>query len=144
MNGISIYAIPGYNVKDFPEDSVQPVQTEQPEPDFKTMKDIHLAVSRVFGIHPQIIRWRTRKPEILIPRQVAMTLAWGYFPENSSFTLAKIGEYFGGFDHATVINAINRVSDLFETDKYFRNKIKHLFRDIDSSRFPAIKKFRRN
>lgn len=59
----------------------------------------------------------TRKREIVQARQVGMYLMWLF----TSYSLSRIGDYFGGKDHATVIHAKNTVTNLAETDKNFNS-----------------------
>ncbi len=54
-----------------------------------------------------------RNQEIVWPRQVAVYLA----RELTNNSLAKIGEFFGGRDHSTILHAYNKVSELLETDE---------------------------
>ncbi len=76
-------------------------------------------VADEFGISKKLLKSRSRKKEVLIPRQVVMYLAKEYL----GLTLQKIGDYFGGKDHTTVLNSIRKVQKLLSTD---RNLQKHL------------------
>ena len=76
-------------------------------------------VAEEFGISKKLMKSRSRKKEILIPRQLVMYLAKEYL----GLTLTKIGDYFGGKDHTTVINAVNKIQKSLSTD---RNLQKHL------------------
>ncbi len=76
-------------------------------------------VAEEFGISKKLMKSRSRKKEILIPRQTVMFLAKEYL----GLTLLKIGDYFGGKDHTTVMNAIRKIQNRLSTDKNFQ---KHL------------------
>ena len=54
-----------------------------------------------------------RNQEIVWPRQIAIYLS----RELTNSSLAKIGEFFGGRDHSTVLHAYNKVSERLETDE---------------------------
>jgi chromosomal replication initiator protein len=62
---------------------------------------------------------KTRKREIVQARQVSM-----YFSKNlTKASLASIGSFIGGKDHATVLHACKTVNNLIDTDRHFRNQI---------------------
>lgn len=52
-----------------------------------------------------------KKGEIVMPRQVSMSLSKKYTP----YSLKTIGEMHGGRDHATVLHAVKVVNDGIET-----------------------------
>ncbi len=54
-----------------------------------------------------------RSQEIVYPRQVAIYLC----RELTDVSLAKIGEYFGGRDHSTVLHGYNKISEMLTTDE---------------------------
>ncbi len=76
-------------------------------------------VSEEFGISKKLLKSRSRKKEILIPRQLTMYLAKEYL----GLTLQKIGDYFGGKDHTTVLNSIRKIQKTLSTNT---NLQKHL------------------
>ena len=59
------------------------------------------------------MRGDSRKKEISQTRQMLMFIAKKYFDR----TLEKIGDYFGGRNHATVIYAIDNFEKLMKHDK---------------------------
>ena len=68
-------------------------------------------VSQYYGIDINKITSKSRSRDILNPRYVCMYL----FKELlDNMTLKGIGKYFGGKDHATVINGIEKVSESSE------------------------------
>ncbi|MCK4664739.1 MAG: hypothetical protein KAT68_17850 [Bacteroidales bacterium] len=84
---------------------------------------IQIVVSEYFGIPVTGLYDRSRKNEVKERRYIGM-----YFTrELTGLSQAKIGVLFGGFDHATVRNAIIRVNEYIETEKDFRMKIANLF-----------------
>ena len=54
-----------------------------------------------------------RSQEIVYPRQVAIYLC----RELTDVSLAKIGDYFGGRDHSTVLHGYNKISEMLTTDE---------------------------
>ncbi|MBC6366958.1 chromosomal replication initiator protein DnaA [Algoriphagus sp. AK58] len=83
---------------------------------------IQKSVSEYYGIHPDELKAKTRKKEIVIARQMAM-----YFSkEFTQHSLKSIGYHFGGRDHSTVIHAVQTVNDMIETDASFRNAVNEL------------------
>lgn len=54
-----------------------------------------------------------RSQEIVYPRQVAIYLC----RELTDVSLAKIGDYFGGRDHSTVLHGYNKISEMLTSDE---------------------------
>ncbi|MCQ2467356.1 MAG: chromosomal replication initiator protein DnaA [Clostridia bacterium] len=78
-----------------------PKKAEQITPEM-----IMTVVSQYYGIDISKITSKSRSRDILEPRNVCMYL----FKEKlENITLKGIGKYFGGKDHTTVINAIEKV-----------------------------------
>jgi len=75
-------------------------------------------VSDHLGISVEQMKTKTRKREIFTARATAMTFMKGLI------TLREIGEYFGGYNHKTVINAHNAIEDLRDTNKRFRENFR--------------------
>lgn len=70
----------------------------------------------------------TRKREVCELRQIAMEI----IKKNTSLMLKSIGNVFNGRDHSSVISAINKVNDLFETDKKFKEKYLSIQHELSS------------
>ncbi len=68
------------------------------------------------------LKSKSRKKEIVYPRQVAMYLA----KENINLSLKSIGFHFGGRDHSTVIHAIQTISEAMGTDREVRAEVMDL------------------
>lgn len=83
---------------------------------------IQKTVSEFFQVDISEIKSKSRKKEIVIPRQVAMYFSKLY--TNHSYKV--IGHHFGGRDHSTVIHALHSVEDMIETNGQFKNKIEDL------------------
>ncbi len=70
-----------------------------------TIPNIQEVVANHFGIKVSEMRSKKRTREIAFPRQIAMYLA----RELTDTSLPRIGEYFGGRDHTTVIHACEKI-----------------------------------
>ena len=76
-------------------------------------KEIIDIVANHFGMDRKTILSKSRKTEILIPRQIATWLV----RTKLNIGLVKIGEIFGGQDHTTVINSIRAIDNEIDTNK---------------------------
>lgn len=70
---------------------------------------------------PDQVKDKTREKEVLFPRQLIMF----YCVQRGVGTLRKIGELTGGYDHATVLNAVKSINNYIETDREKREKIEY-------------------
>mgnify|MGYP003391346403 FL=1 len=80
---------------------------EMPAP-FELVIDL---AAKAANIHPDLIISETRIRRVVIARQVAMV----YTYYTSRITLSKIGDEYGGRDHATVLHALR----VFDTMPYY-------------------------
>jgi len=76
------------------------------------LTEIAMATARSFGLTVGQLRSRTRRREVVTARDVAMYLARELTREN----LKRIGEYFGGRDHTTVLHGCRKAKTLLETE----------------------------
>lgn len=83
---------------------------------------IQEAVSTLFGVPVEDIKGKSRKQELVYPRQVAMYLA----KELTNLSLKSIGYHFGGRDHSTVIHAVQTISTTADQDDAVRETIQKL------------------
>ncbi|MDR0744283.1 MAG: chromosomal replication initiator protein DnaA [Tannerella sp.] len=91
-------------------------QTVRLEKKQLTIKKIQEIVCRYFNLDEALILTKSRKREIVQPRQITMFLAKKY--TESSF--AHIGKVVGGKDHATVLHSCKMVKEQIEISKSFR------------------------
>jgi chromosomal replication initiator protein len=91
---------------------------------------IQKTVSEYFKIDISELKGKTRKKEIVIPRQVAIYFSKLY----TNHSLKVIGHYFGGRDHSTVIHAMHSVEDMIETDIRFKSSIEELKKKLKMRR----------
>lgn len=88
-----------------------------PKPNYVTMPSIiKEIVCNFFGISKQQMDIKTKERDVVFPRQVCMALMRKY----TTLSLAGIGARFGGYDHSTVMHAIQTVNNLFDTDEEFK------------------------
>lgn len=85
------------------------------------MKEVIKEVSKYYGLWEEQIKAKTRKREIVKPRQIAMYLIHKF----STYPLQQIGSIFN-LNHATVIHAIKSVRNDIQTDKDFKKEVDDL------------------
>ncbi len=93
-----------------------------------TIEDIQRLVSQHFSIPEDLLRAKTRKQEIVNPRQIAMYLS----KELTNSSLKTIGLHFGGRDHSTVIHAYQTVEDNMKVDPKERQVVLTLKSKLES------------
>lgn len=85
-------------------------------------EDIQKLVADHFNVRMTDMKSTTRSKQIVVPRQVAMFLIKTHLDKS----LVEIGRLFGGKDHTTVLNAIERVGFLQNKDLDFKNNLDEL------------------
>jgi len=78
----------------------------------KNFEDLVKMVSNYYEISVEEIRWDSRKKEISVARQILMFIWKKHF----SWTYEKIGDFFGGKNHATVIYAVDNIAKKMKKD----------------------------
>jgi len=97
------------------------VQAGQP-----TLERIAHGVSRFFRVEPRHIQSQRRHRNILWPRQVGMYLA----RRLTGLSLERIGAYFGGRDHSTVLHACRKVERAIRQDEVVAGAMHQLNADL--------------
>jgi chromosomal replication initiator protein len=87
-----------------------------------TIEEIQQIVADHFNINTDQLRDKTRKQEIVTPRQIAMYLV----KELTNYSLKTTGLHFGGRDHTTVLHSINMVNLMMEQDEHMVETVKTL------------------
>ncbi len=87
---------------------------------------IQKTVAEYFNISINDIKGKSRKQEIVLPRQIAMYFA----KELTTNSLKNIGFNFGGRDHSTVIHAISSINEQVESDKKVKAHVDDLKRKL--------------
>lgn len=89
--------------------------------DGKLMDFIVKVVQNYYKVDEDYFRRKTRKYEIVFPRQIAMYL----IKKNTKLSLYSIGEKFGK-NHATIINGLKRISGYIQVDKKVKKQVKDI------------------
>jgi len=79
-------------------------------------------VAEHFGFRLNQLKGRKRHRHLLWPRHVGMYLA----RQLTDSSLARIGDYFGGYDHSTVLHACRRVEQSLRDDERWASELKSL------------------
>lgn len=87
-----------------------------------SLEDIQKLVADHFKVKIADLKSSTRAKQIVIPRQISMFLIKKHLDKS----LVDIGRAFGGKDHTTVINALERVDYLQSMDLDIKNDIEEL------------------
>jgi chromosomal replication initiator protein len=87
-----------------------------------SLEDIQKMVADHFKVRVIDLKSTTRAKQIVVPRQTAMYL----IKRTLDRSLVDIGRAFGGKDHTTVMNALQRVDFLMQKDMGFRNDVEEL------------------
>lgn len=83
-------------------------------------------VSNYFDTPVDLMKGKTRKREVVVPRQVSMYLT----KEFTNMSLKSIGYHFGNRDHSTVIHAIKTVNDMMDTDQKFYSLMQDVLKKV--------------
>ncbi len=87
-----------------------------------SVKDVIKLVSEFYNIEEESVYDKTRKKEVVKPRQVIMYL----LREDFNVSFPSIGEKMGGRDHTTVIHSCEKVKEDLKTDTTLIEEINQL------------------
>ncbi len=87
-----------------------------------SIEEIQRIVSEYYKIRIADMKSTSRARPIVVPRQIAMYLIKKFLDKS----LVDIGRAFGGRDHTTVINSLEKVASLQSKDPQFKNDIDEL------------------
>ncbi len=93
-----------------------------------TIDNITNHICNFFNLQKEDLIGKKRPKNIAMPRQIAMYLCRTL----TDSSLPKIGQYFGGRDHTTVIHACEKIDKLRKEDKSFDNQIQQFEEKIRS------------
>ena len=85
-------------------------------------------VCKFYNIEPEILRGQGRSKDISMARQIAIY----QIRRMTNLSLKEIGQEFGGRDHSTVLNALNRIEDLVKTDPEKAEIVKDITTNINA------------
>jgi chromosomal replication initiator protein len=92
-----------------------------------TIESVQETVADHFNIDSDLLRARTRKKEIVVPRQVAMYLS-KLLTESS---LKTVGLHFGGRDHSTVLHAFQTIQEKCAAGSKLRTDMEAILLRLD-------------
>jgi chromosomal replication initiator protein len=98
----------------------------QPMEQIKNMNQIIETVATYFHVTRDDLVGPVRKKDIMIARQVSMYL----IRRELSHSYEKIGSYFGGRNHTTVLHAYNSIEDRLKTDHRLIRDVTALKREM--------------
>jgi len=86
-------------------------------------------IASALGMNSDVFQTRRRSRQLVELRFLGALLLRRYFP---NITLMQIGHLFGGQDHTSVMNALQRASELLEThDSSFTAKYDHAVKTVN-------------
>lgn len=94
-----------------------------------TPEVIKQKVAEIYNIKVDEFSAKKRNRNIAYPRQIAMYLC----RDMTDLSLPKIGEYFGGRDHSTVIHACERIASDLKTDLSLQATINNIKNQLTGS-----------
>ncbi|TSC70545.1 MAG: chromosomal replication initiator protein [Parcubacteria group bacterium Gr01-1014_46] len=87
-----------------------------------SIKEVVKTVSDFYNIEEQLIYDKTRKKEIIKPRQIIMYI----LREDFNISFPAIGEKLGGRDHTTVMHSCEKIKNDVKTDELLLQEINQL------------------
>ncbi len=93
-----------------------------------TIEEIQKIVAEHFKVRVTDLKSTSRSKPIVVPRQIAMYLIKKFLDKS----LVDIGKAFGGRDHTTVINSLEKIVNLQATNPEFKNDIDDLITRINN------------
>ena len=85
-----------------------------------TLESLSQAVAQFYRIPVEDLMKKTRKKEVVYPRQIAMYL----IREELQSPFSTIGRYFGGRDHTTTMHACDKISKEIAKNIQLREEIR--------------------
>jgi len=92
-----------------------------------TIESLQETVASHFNISSDLLRARTRKKEIVVPRQIAMYLC----KHLTDSSLKTIGLHFGGRDHTTVIHAHQTIEEKLQKNAQLKRDVETILSRLD-------------
>ncbi|MCK5021848.1 MAG: chromosomal replication initiator protein DnaA [Candidatus Pacebacteria bacterium] len=87
-----------------------------------SVKEIVRVVSEFYGIDEEVIYKKTRKKEVVKPRQLVMYI----LREDFSISYPSIGEKLGGRDHTTVIHSCDKIRNNLKIDNLLTQELEQI------------------
>ncbi len=102
-------------VKNFVKNTTKPKK-------LASTKEVVSTVAEFYNIEPQLIYDKTRKKEIIKPRQIIMYI----LREDFNISYPTIGEKLGGRDHTTVMHSCEKIKNDMKADEMLIQEINQL------------------
>ena len=90
-------------------------------------EDIQKKVAERYHVKLSDLRGKSRKKEIVMPRQIAMYLCRDLL----SISLVSLANEFNR-DHTTIMHGHDKIKDMIEEDQNFRQEIEEIIKEIKS------------
>ncbi len=87
-----------------------------------SVKDVIKLITDFYNVSEDIIFEKTRKKEVVKPRQVIMYI----LREDFNISFPSIGEKMGGRDHTTVIHSCEKIKEDLKTNSLLMNEISQI------------------
>jgi chromosomal replication initiator protein len=87
-----------------------------------SVQDLVRVVAEFYGLSPENLIDKTRRKEVVKPRQIAMYI----LREDFNISFPTIGEKMGGRDHTTVIHSCERVKTEMKDNKHLEQQIEEI------------------
>ncbi len=84
-----------------------------------SVQDLVKIVADFYGLDPAAIIDKTRRKEVVKPRQITMYI----LREDFNISFPTIGEKMGGRDHTTVIHSCEKIKQILKDDKQLEQQI---------------------
>lgn len=91
-----------------------------------TVDDIMDKVCHEYEVTHNLVKGRSRKKEIVVPRQIVMYLAEKY----TKIPVSRIGNMIGSRDHSTVLHSIAKVKEQLQNDALFRQRVEKIEKQL--------------
>lgn len=88
-----------------------------------SISEVVKSVSEYYNIHPSFIYNKTRRKDIVKPRQIIMYILREYF----DISYPTIGEKLGGKDHTTVIHSYEKIKKERKENPYLNKEIEEIY-----------------
>ena len=122
----AMHALEGYDINiDLARETIKDVLSDN-MPTGVLIERIIAAVADFYGLLAEDLLSAKRKADVLLARQVAIYL----MRENTGISLKKIGDIFGGKDHATIINSVRRIEKEIEVDPELKNALSEIMSNV--------------
>ena len=92
-----------------------------------TVDEILEHVCRHYEVTPNTVKGKSRKREVVVPRQLSMYLTKKY----TNIPISRIGKLIGSRDHSTVLHSIAIIEEAISNDKAFAREVKEIERGLD-------------